>query len=714
MRVPQAANISTALRNLLLWPLLAFAIGVPINSLVPFVAFLLGSLILLLARPRASGSRWKAAAGLAIVGGASLLAAPPVIEEGMNGFFPGYPQQAALRQELPAEFFDKSAALFDATYPPGRRCRPLQTLYMPKLLAGEGPGRERFSRAWGFSADGLWSDPKYSRQSTSVDFDSIADLRAGFVNDFRYYWFRACSGLPRTRMPFVVRYDLPPSYRGSEMCWRGTVMLQDGRGLRDLTSGSRQCMTLDFEGGAPTVFGMAARGIDLGLKITPPAGLRAWDIGLQAARIGAAMLVLLVFFVPRYLVFAVSAAAVAASLVLVDRYDPDRHVYRYPFGKSVDPILHPIAASNFEKYRVLPVDMDGYHHVAYARSILWDAKRGDLREVLRGGEDAYVYMPGMRYLEATMLAVFGDSEFGPIFLAALAVLGLFYVFTTFVDAITALVLCAAFLFGPKLLTQPFLLDLGLWLHVYFGHWSDGVAALALLTGSAILLRLIDGRILPTLGALAVPGILISAAVFLRANFALTALAVMILSLWYLRPLLRPARLAVVAAGFGLIGTAALHNWLFAGRWVPFTSDVKENLPAHPVYWAHALSAVLGVPLDASEAGRRTIVRHLESWLGDLATVQQAHPEFTWLRGTALALVLGLVLFARLRTPANLTLLAIVFTAQLPLLLFLNTGRYGLIAWPCTLLAALIVLRAISEEAIDAVRRWRSTRAAPIH
>lgn len=703
MRTPQAANISIALRNLLLWPVLVFAIGAPINSLAPFAALLLGSLILVLARPRSSSSRWLTAAGLGIVGLASLLAAPPVIEEGMNGFFPGYPQQAALQRDLPAEFYDRSMQLFDDIYPLDQRCRPMQTAYMRALLKGEGSGRERFARAYAFSADGLWSDAKYSRHTTSVEFRNIADLRAGFVNDLRYYWIHRCTGFGRTLMPFVVRYDLPASYRGSEMCWTGTVMLQDGQGLRDLSAGAARCMTLAFEAGPPVVFGMAGMGIDLGLKITPPTWLRLWDIGLQAARIGAALLVLLVFFRPRYILIALSAAAVFASLIFIERYDPDRHVYRYPFGQSVDVRANPLSASNFNKYRVLPIDLDGMHHVAFARSILWDARRGDFKEALRGGEDVYVYMPGMRYLEAATLAVFGDSEFGPIFFASLTVLVLFYFIATFANAATALALCAAFLCGPKLLTQPFLLDLGIWLHIYFGHWADGAATLAFLTGSAILVRLADGRIVPTLGALAVPGILISAAVFLRANFGLAAVAVLVCSLRHLRPFLPPSRLAVVAAGFALMGTAALHNWFFSGRFVPFTGDIQENLPAHPVYWAHTISAVLGIPIDGSDAAQATIVRHLNAWLGDLVTDGPTNAQFVGLRVTALALLLAFVLLKRLRTSANLTLLTIIVAAQLPLLFFLNTGRYGLIAWPCTLLGAVLVLRAAAAGAIDISR-----------
>jgi hypothetical protein len=685
------------LRNLLLWPLLAFAIGLPINAPAPFAALLLGSLILLFARPRSSHSRWRMAGCLAVIGVAGLLIAPPVIEEGMNAFVPGYPQDAALRQDLPAAFYEKAAELFEATYPADGRCnRPLADRARP--------GRERFARAYAFSADGLWSGAKYSRRTTSVEFNNLTDLRAGFVNDALYYWYPRCPDLVRARMPFVVRYDLPESYLGSEVCWTGVVMLQDRQGLRDQSIGGPRCMTLARETGPLVIFGLAMKGNDLALKIAPPTRIRVWAILAEAVRIGVTLIALLVFFKPRYGALVVATAGAIASLILVDRYVPDQHVYLYPFGNSVNIDAEPVKASNFQVYRVLPSDMDGFRHVALARSILWNARHGDFREALRGGEGVYIYMPGMRYLEAVTLAVFGDSEFGPIFFASLTVIGLFYFIATFVDATTALVLCVAFLFGPKLLTQAFLFDVDVWLHIYFGHWGDAAATLALLTGIAILLRLADSRIMPTVGALVAPGILVSVAVFLRANFALVGLATLICGLGLLRRRLPLARLVVVAAGFVFMATAALHNWVFSGELVPFTDTVQENLSAHPSDWVAALGG--------SDAARATIVQQLRLWLGDLVTEEGTRAEFIWLRLIALALLPALALFKRLRTPANVTLLAIIVAAQLPLHFFLNTGRYGLIAWPCTLLGAVLVLRAAAAGALDYSRRSRSIPAAP--
>ena len=119
MRATPAANISTALRNLLLWPLLAFAVGLADQFADAVRRTSPRQPDPSAGKSESSNSRWTAAAGLAVVGAAGLLAAPPAIEEGMNAFFPGYPQDAALRQDLPAEFHDKSLQLFDATYRPG-------------------------------------------------------------------------------------------------------------------------------------------------------------------------------------------------------------------------------------------------------------------------------------------------------------------------------------------------------------------------------------------------------------------------------------------------------------------------------------------------------------------------------------------------------------------------------------------------------------------
>jgi hypothetical protein len=701
----QPANISIVLRNLLLWPLLAFAIGLPINSLAPFAALLLGTLILLLARPKSSHSRWIAAGCLAIVGGGSALLEPPAIEEGMNAFVPGYPQSTALQQDLPEPFYKKSVKLFAKTYP--HPCNP-ETLDLPYVRGlGSGNQAARYTAAYAFSSDGLWTGAKYSRRTPSVDFHNIAELRAGFVNDIAYYWYRRCEDLRRTRMPFVVRYDLPTPFGGSELCWTGMVMLQDRQGLHDLSSSAPLCRTLEFEAGPPAIFGVAVKGVDLALKIVPPTWLRAWHIGLEAARVGATLLVLLIFLKPRYVPLALAVAATIASLILIDRYEPEQHVYRYPFGQSVDVRAPLLSAPNFETYRVLPGDMDGFRHAAFARAILWQAAHREFKEAVRGGENVYLYMPGMRYLEAVALAIFGESEFGPIFFASLTAIVLFYFIATFTNAATALVVCAAFLLGPKLLTQPFLLDFDIWLHVYLGHWSDATAALAMMMASAILLRLLEGRVVPTFAALAVPGLLVSIAVFLRANYALVGIAAMVCGLRGLRRSLPPSRLAVVAAGFVFMGTAALHNLAFSGKWVPFTTNIQENISAPPAYWLKALGGVLGIETDGGHA-RAAIVHQLNLWFFD----EQTSLAFVLFRGVALALLLAFALVRTPRTEGNVMLLAIVVAAQLPLPFFLNTGRYGLLAWPCTLIAVVPVLRAATTHALDWSRRWRSTRAAP--
>ncbi len=712
MGATEPANISIVLRNLLLWPLLAFAVGVPINTLAPFAAFLVCVLFLLFAAPRFGKRRWMAAGCFLVIGSGSLLASPPVIEEGMNGFLPGYPQTEALRKDLPEVFFSKGMVLFDATYPTERRCDP-DPLPLACWRSTKGrPTGPRFERAYAFSADGLWSDAKYSRQVTSVDFQNIAQLRAGFVNDAYYRWYTDRSEIPRSWLPYVVRYDVPESYRGSELCWTGLLMLQDGRGLHDKSGESSQCMTLALDAGPVVIYGLAIKAGDLALRITPPLRIRAWVTGLKAARIAATLLVLLILFKARVIPLALALMGVIASLVLIDRYDPEQHVFAYPFGDSRDVEAFAVSAPSFQTYRLLPPDLDGFQFSSFGRSILWDTAHGYFREALVGTEAIFYYMPGMRYLEALSLAVFGDSEFGPIFFASLTTICLFYFIATFTSRSAATILCAAFLFAPKAITQPFLFDFTVWLHIYLGHWGDGDAVLAFLIGVAIMIRVAEGRIAPRLGALMAPGMLMSAAVFIRPNFAAAGAAATLCCLWQLRRVLPIGRLAIFTACFGFPLLATLHNWAFANVFYLFTSSLDVDMVAPPRDWAKTLAGALGFGMEGVGEAYASVSRQLTFWLGDLVWAPDLKADFIWLRVAGLVLLPAFLFVPRLRTFANMTLLAITVAAQLPLLFFLNTGRYGLIAWPCTMIAMVLVLQEGLAAGIGGFRRWRSTRAVP--
>jgi hypothetical protein len=685
------ANISATLRNLLLLPFLAFAIGMPVNSLEGFAALVMSVLVVVFGVPRSRNARLLAIGCLSAIGAAGVILAPPALEEGMNAFVPGYPQDAALRRDLPATVYDKGIQLFDRTYPADHRCDPRPRPFTCWLNTENRPQGERFSTAYAFSADSVWSGAKYSRRTDSVDFYNVANLRAGFVNDYLYRWYVSRSDLIRTRMPFIVRYDVPQAYAGGELCWSGTLLVADRQGLHDRSTGTRQCQVLSLENGPLSVFALSIKGNDLALRIRPPTGLRLWDVGLKAGRVVSTFLVLLILFKPQYVRLAVATAGVAASVVVLSLYSPDEHAYVYPFGDSRDELRHPITEPTFHSYRVLPPELDGFLYVALGRSILWDALNGDFYQALRGGDDVYYNMPGKRYLEAIMLAVFGDSEFGAVFFASITVVCLFYFIATFVDAFTALILCAAFIVGPRFLTQPFLFDLRLWLHIYLGHWGDGDAAIAFLMGLAILLRLVGRRIAPTVGALMAPGLLISAAIFVRPNFAAAGAAAVLCCLWQLRKSLSLSRLALVVVCFAFTGVAALHNLVFGREFVLFTTAVDVNLMAPPRAWLEAFRGWLGIGTPGFDAARKAVVEHSALWLGDL-TEAGLRREFIFLRLAALILVPGLVLIRKLRTPENMTLLALVLVSHLVLLLFLNTGRHGILAWPATLLAAVIVVR----------------------
>src|SRR6185437_6710615 len=215
-------------RRLLALFLVVAAIGLPINQLYIYTVVLIATALIFSGDVTRLRRRW-------IISGLIVLAAiflplilqPAPIQEGENVFLAGKPDNA-LKQGLPPAVYQNMEAAFDALYPPSKRCDP--------ATAGCWLHDGFPDRAYAFSADGIFSEPAYSRPVSGIDFSDAVWLRLGFINDVRYNWStdapdvhrgdrdrRFWRGLWRWQvtMPWFVMYNFPADYVGSNLCWRG-------------------------------------------------------------------------------------------------------------------------------------------------------------------------------------------------------------------------------------------------------------------------------------------------------------------------------------------------------------------------------------------------------------------------------------------------------------------------------------------------------------
>jgi hypothetical protein len=126
---------------------------------------------------------WRVAVGLAaVIVAAQVLLAPPKIEEGHNVFLADGAKRP-LEAVLPGDVFRFMQSLFDARFPPQRRCDP--------RTAGCWRGGQFPTAAYAFSADGVFQKPEFSRRVDDIGFGDPVWLRLGFVNDLGYNWYSA-------------------------------------------------------------------------------------------------------------------------------------------------------------------------------------------------------------------------------------------------------------------------------------------------------------------------------------------------------------------------------------------------------------------------------------------------------------------------------------------------------------------------------------------
>ncbi len=348
------------------------ALGVPINSLLPYAVLLIAAVLILCGRIDTRSARWLGAtAAVAVAALLPLLIAPAPIQQGANVFLPTTPDNVFERQ-MPPDVYRFMKAEFDALYPPSVRCKS----------GSEGCWQDQGQpdRLYAFSADGVFGDPAYSRTVTGIDFSDPLWLRLGFVNDNRYNWYTAAPDLHRadrnkqfwmglrrwrTTMPWFVMYQFPADYAGSNLCWRGDVLWPSADGhYQPLRHAEMACRTLSEADVGRQIFAAAIKPGSLAMTLHPPAGIEARLIAGTIA----------------------SLLAVIALLVLLVRVRPADTIRPFVLIGLALIVIAIIDASLIGGWRPMDGGDDGLFYTGVGRRILEHLVNGDITAALIGGE----------------------------------------------------------------------------------------------------------------------------------------------------------------------------------------------------------------------------------------------------------------------------------------------------------------------------------------
>jgi hypothetical protein len=693
--------------------LVVAALGLPVNDLFRYALLVVATVAVVAGTVAARPAPWLGAiAVVALCALGQILFPAPRIEEGHNVFLIDR-AGGALEAGLPRDAFRSMAAEFDAKYPPARRCAATQD--------GCWRGQGFPPRTFAFSADGILDHPAYSRRVTGIDFSDPVRLRLGFINELAYNWNSDVSDVKRAQrdrrslaflrqwtltMPWFVMYRFPADFAGSALCWRGEVLWEGAEEMfPPVTHTDMQCRTLTSDDVGRSIFGVAIAH-ELAMQLIP-----TWLVRLrQLLEPGLALI------------------ASAAALALLVRVRVRRLVL--PFALIAATLM--VALFNDASFigGVRPFDSgdDGLVYDGYARDILRRLVAGDLAGALEGGERVFYFTPGLRYLRAAEHIFFGETYLGYLSLILLLPFLVFALTRRFLPLTWAIALTLMFAaipvgvgFGSSLLQYVKWAARG---------FADPAAYILFLSGFVLLLgprtlaptsswpgssrpstslpqqerQDVDARhkaghdeperdgFARAFGA----GLLFALALTVRPNIA-PAAGILLAGAGIAALAQRQARyVAGLVLGFAAVLGMALHNWVYGGALVLFTTSA-----AHPVLLTMPPSAYLAALAELAHldfAGEHVTraLRQIGGWLAGPSESVLMAP----LNAAAIVILIRVILWKAADPWLRLTAAATLVQHGVALV-YASSGRYYYLTW---LLTLLVVAAWVHDEGLDLLRR----------
>jgi hypothetical protein len=335
---------------------------------------------------------------------------------------------------------------------------------------------------------------------------------------------------------------------------------------------------------------------------------------------------------------------------------------------------------------------DGLVFDGFARTMLQQLVAGDVRGALRGGEDVFYFTPGTRYLRTIEHMIFGESYLGYLSLMLALPLLVFAMFRCFLPLRWALALVLIFAATP--VGVIFGSSLVLYVKWAARGFGDPAGYALFLSGFVLLLGPPDAgsrdRFASAFGA----GLSFALALFVRPNIAPAAGILLggagLAALWQLQ--LR--RLAGMCLGFLPVLGMALHNWVYGGVFVLFTSTATMAVLMPPSTYLAALVELLRLDFAGEHLAAAT--RRIGEWLAGPSESIVMAP----LHIAAIAVLVRVALWRAADPWLRLTALA-TLVQQGVAIFYVSAGRYHYLTW---LLTLLVVAAWVQREGLELLRR----------
>ena len=446
---------------------------------------------------------------------------------------------------------------------------------------------EKTENPWAFSADAFFDNPQMSRTIKSLNFKDRYSLRIGTLNNAKYNYFGSDLGSAGAYYPLIFSFFLPNTMASEKLCWTGKLYIEDNERWREYFTQNKKCMTLDKEQWGKDKY-LKIYAFDFNKNIPLSITNKNYrEILIYILSILNAIIILLLLTKLNR----EDLTLIALSVISILLYMADQH-YRggYP--------------SSFSGLPYMGRGNDGLTHYSYAREMVESLSHHDIIGWLRGNENIFYMMPGMRYLLGITMPFFGESIFGLLLIISLTPITIRSLLKKLFNKKWQIIMFICFFIIPIFEAFGFY-------QIYLAKYTiegfgAGIAISALIAAFALLWKRDD--IIYTNRDLLIIGFLLALAISLRPNF-LPFVAVLFtgLSLYFIYNK-RIQKVIALGIGFSPILLITYHNYFFGNVFVPLTNSatIGNNMRNGPEKWNNCLSSL-------SDSCNQ-VIHHLSIWV----------------------------------------------------------------------------------------------------
>ena len=446
---------------------------------------------------------------------------------------------------------------------------------------------EKTENPWAFSADAFFDNPQMSRTIKSLNFKDRYSLRIGTLNNAKYNYFGSDLGSSGAYYPLIFSFILPNTMASEKLCWTGKLYIEDNERWQEYFTQNKKCMTLDKEQwGKDKYLKIYAFDFNKNIPLSITTKNYRQILIYILSILNAIIILLLLTKLNRE-----DLTLIALSVISILLYMADQH---YRGG-------HP---SSFSGLPYMGRGNDGLTHYSYAREMVESLSHHDIIGWLRGNENIFYMMPGMRYLLGMTMPFFGESIFGLLLIISLTPITIRSLLKKLFNKKWQIIMFICFFIIPIFEAFGFY-------QIYLAKYTiegfgAGIAISTLIAAFALLWK--RDNIIYTNRDLLIIGFLLAVAISLRPNF-LPFVAVLFtgLSLYFIYNK-RIQKVIALGIGFSPILLITYHNYFFGNVFVPLTNSatIGNNMRNGPEKWNNCLSSL-------SDSCNQ-VIHHLSIWV----------------------------------------------------------------------------------------------------